>query len=254
VDLEVPNRFIKYISYTWQEALLIVKVLVVVVILFILLHTANIISFYISFNSGGLETISGTILWYSLLGLGAFLPLLFVLVPVCFIMSFVKLCEPANGVLTTIAIAAIMMSFECDSYVRDKVALESGPESLRCVAHGIVSSRALKEFGLKLSLLRNDKDLVFTQNWREQFLEPNSIRDIRDHFVSNSELLDRKLSQIPDNVVVIFESDVPRGNVVGGPNDISTWWHYGKGSLMVFGDGRVEFVKKENFKDLRWQP
>ena len=250
----MPNRFTKYIGYTWQEALPIVKILVVVVILFVLLQTAETVSFYISFNSGGIEAISGTIFWYSLLGLGAFLPLLFVLVSVCFIMSFVKISEPANGVLTTIAIAAIMISFRCGNYVRDKVELESGPETIRCIAHGIVSSRALKEFGLKLSLSRNDRDLVFTQDWREQFLEPNSIRDIRDHFMLNSELLDRKLSQIPDNVVVIFECSVPRGNVVGEPNSISTWWHYGKGSLIVFGDGRVEFVKKENLKNLRWQP
>jgi hypothetical protein len=105
-----------------------------------------------------------------------------------------------------------------------------------------------------LRLSKNDKNLVFTQDWMGQFLEPISIRDIKDDFVLNSKLLDKKLSQIPDNIVVIFECDVPRGNVVGGPNDISTWWHYGKGSLIVFGDGRVEFVKKENFKDLRWQP
>lgn len=249
------NRFTEYIGAVWREAGILAKILLTVVILFVLIQATEIVSFYINVNSGGLETVSGEIHAFSFFGAICFLLLLFILIPVCFIVSLVKICNPANLFLTGIAIAIAVVSFNGRFYLRDnKFKCKPEPDSMRCIARNTLNSRTAKEVGLRLQLLKSDRDMVFTREWKEQFSKPGSMESMGNDFVLNSSLLDIKLSQIPDNVVVIFESDVPRGNVIGGPNDISTWWHYGKGCLIVFGDGRVEFVRKEKFKDLRWQP
>jgi hypothetical protein len=135
-------------------------------------------------------------------------------------------------------------SFNGSFYLRDDILkLKPEPDTPRCVAHNMEKGEALRAFGLKLNLAKNDKDSTFTHQWLEQNLTGITLYLKNGKFVLNSKLLNKKLSQLPDD----------KGNI-GDPNDISTWWHYGRGSLMVFGDGRVEFVKTEDFNKLRWKP
>ncbi len=251
------NRLIEYIGSLWREIRLCIKILIAAVVLFVIFHTTETISLYTNVNSGGLEPISGKIFLYCPIGLMVFLLIFIILIPLCFIVSLVKIDEPINIFLTVIAIVSIVVSFNGSSYLwGEKIKYKPEPDVTRCVAHNMARGKGLKRLGLKLDLLKNAKDFVFT----EPFLEPNSTYHIyalpKGTFVLNSNLLDKKPSQIPDDVVVIFESNLsPRDNVyIGGPNDISTWWHYGRGSLMVFGNGRVEFVKTEDFNNLRWKP
>jgi hypothetical protein len=253
----VENSLTEHIGSTKRQICLCVKILIVTVALFIILLTVEVVSFDINVNSGGLETVYGEIFLYCLFGSVAFFLLFIILIPICFIASLLKIGNPVNIVLTVIATVILVSSFKGHSYLWvKKLRLQSGPEVARCVPHNMARGKGLKELGLKLDLLKNAKDFVFT----EQFLEPNSTYHIyaltKGTFVLNSNLLDKKPSQLSDNVVVIFESNIsPRDNVyIGGPNDISTWWHYGRGSLMVFGNGRVEFVKTEDFNNLRWTP
>jgi hypothetical protein len=252
----VENRLTEHIGSPKRRTCLSVKILIVTVVLFVLLQTTVVISLYINVNSGGLETVSGKIFIYWFFGLMAFLLLFIILIPMCFIESLTKIDNPINILLTIVAVAIAVASFKGVFYLGSiKIKVGSGPDLPRCVAHNMARGKGLKELGLKLDLLKNAKDFVFT----EQFLEPNSTYPIyalsKGKFVLNSNLLDKKPSQLSDNVVVIFESTIPRDEgYIGGPNDISTWWHYGRGSLMVFGDGRVEFVKTEDFNNLRWKP
>lgn len=250
------NRFVKYIGSVWQQVCLCVKILIVAAVLFVLLQAIEVVSLYINVNSGGLETTSGKIFLWSFLGLMGFFLLLLILIPICFIISLIKIYEPINILLTVIAVVVAVVSFNGSFYLRDDILkCKPEPDAMRCVANNTAKGKGLKKFGLQLNQLKNNKDLVFT----EQLLELNLANHIHplvnSNFVLNLNLLNKKLSQLPDNVVVIFESNVPhdKGNI-GGPNDISTWWHYGRGSLMVFGDGRVEFVKTEDFNNLQWQP
>jgi hypothetical protein len=254
--LKVGNRFTKYISSTWRQAGLCIRILIVVVVLFVLLQAVEVISLYVNVNSGGLGTISGAIYCWSGFGLMAsFFPLI-ILLPACFIISLIKIYEPISLLLTVIAAVIAVASFNGRFYLRDDILkCKPEPDSMRCVANNTARGKGLKKFGLKLNQLKKDKDLVFT----EQFLELNLADYVfpltKGKFVLNANLLNKKPSQIADNIVVIFESNVPYDNGnIGGPNDISTWWHYGRGSLMVFGDGRVKFVKTEKFNNLQWKP
>jgi hypothetical protein len=253
--LKVGNRFTEYIRSVWQEVSLFIKILIVVVVVFVLVQATEVISLYINVNSGGIDTTSGIINVFSFFGLLGFLLLLFILIPICFIIALIKIFEPINILLTVIAIVIAITSFGVRSYLHDSLGYKPEPDSLHCVERNMGKVEALKNFGLCLNSLKNDKDFIFTHNWLERNLI-NLISPLRNSkFVLNANLLNKKPSQLPDNVVVVFESNIPyEGENVGGPNDISTWWHHGKGSLVVFGDGRIEFVKKENFKNLRWQP
>jgi hypothetical protein len=252
----VENSFAEYIGSVWREIRLCVKILIVVVIFFVLLQAAEIISLYINVTSGGLEPASREIFLCCFYGLLPFFLIFVILIPLCFIVALINIDEPINIFLTVVAVVIAVASFKGGFYLRDdKLKFKPEPDSTRCVGYNTLRGKGLKELGFKLNRLKSDKDFVFT----EQFLEPNPTNYIltitRDKFVLNSNLLNKKPSQIPENIVIIFESNIPygKGNT-GGPNNISTWWHYGRGSLMVFGDGRVEFVKTEDFNNLRWKP
>jgi hypothetical protein len=253
----VENHSTEHIGSPKRRVYLCVKILIVAIVIFILLLAAEVISFYINVNSGGLDASSSIIFNFCLFISGAFFLLLIILVPTCLIASLIKIDNPVNIILTAITII-ILVSIPKDkdnSYLWNKIKHSPGPDLTRGLGINLGKGRKLKEFGLKLNQLKTDKDFIFT----EQLLEPNFSRSIMDipkgKFVLYSNLLNKKPSQLSDNVVVIFKSNVPHDNgYIGGPNDISTWWHYGRGSLMVFGDSRVEFVKTEDFNNLRWKP
>ena len=55
----------------------------------------------------------------------------------------------------------------------------------------------------------------------------------------------------PADMVLLFET---RGgwNMVGGPEDLTTEHHGGEGCNVAFCDGHVEFVRREELKNLKW--
>jgi len=253
----VGNTFTKYIGFVWHQVSLCVKILVVAVVLLVLVQTFELISLDINVNSGGLETTSGEVYFWCFYGLMAFLFLFLILIPACFIVSLIKISEPINILVTFIAVVIAVASFGGRAYLlNEKIKCKPEPDSMRCVAHNTARGKILNEFGLKLVQLKNDKNFALSEKFIGQNLTSNMLPLINSEFVLNSNVLNKELSQLPDNIVVVFESNVPSRDEVytGGPDDISTWWHYGRGSLMVFGDGRVEFVKTEDFNNLRWKP
>lgn len=246
------NRFVEYIGSIRHELCLCVKILIVAVVLFILLQIVELISLYINVNSGGLETTSGKIFLVTFGGFMVFFLLFPILILICFIISLIYIDEPINILLTIISVIIAATSFFYGRfYIRDDLLkFKPEPDTLHSVDHNMDTCEALRKFGLKLNLARKDKDSAFTRRWLEQ-----NLTGIHSKFVCNANLMNKKLSQFPDDVVVIFESDAPPDkDNIGGHSDISTWWHYGRGSLMVFGDGHVEFVKTEDFNNLQWQP
>jgi prepilin-type processing-associated H-X9-DG protein len=55
----------------------------------------------------------------------------------------------------------------------------------------------------------------------------------------------------PADMVLLFDS-TPGWNQSGGPEMLSTENHLGRGCNILFADGHVEWVKKENLHTLRW--
>lgn len=67
----------------------------------------------------------------------------------------------------------------------------------------------------------------------------------------NKNVIGKKYSEIPSDTVLLFETK--KGwNQVGGPEILTFNNHEGKGCSVLFNDGRVEFVKKEDFGELKW--
>jgi hypothetical protein len=255
ISLKVGNRVTEYVGSVWQRVCLCVKILIVTVVLFVLLQAIELVSLYINVNSGGLETTSGKIFLETFGGFIGFFLLLPILILICFIISLIKIDEPINILLTVSSVViAVASFFNVRFYIRDDVLkFKPEPDTSRCVVHNMSRGDAFRKFGLKLNQLKSDKDLVFTHHWLEQNLTGITPAFTNGKFVLNSNLMNKKLSQIADDTVVTFESNIPYDkDNIGGPNDISTWWHYGRGSLMVFGDGHVEFVKTEDFNNLHW--
>ena len=79
-----------------------------------------------------------------------------------------------------------------------------------------------------------------------------------NRYAFNQNLRDICLSEIPGDVVLFFETEIPSGrepakNPVGGCESIAKH-HYDRGAVVMFADLRIEFVKAEDFNNLRWQP
>jgi prepilin-type processing-associated H-X9-DG protein len=110
-------------------------------------------------------------------------------------------------------------------------------------------------------------------------------------YALNKSVVSLKLSDIPGDVVLLFETtygrtdserdtprktrtyyDVPnykntrtvrfgkslvykdRWNQVGGPDILTTEYHKGRGCHVLFADGSVRFVKTKRLDTLRWEP
>ncbi|UCC22278.1 MAG: hypothetical protein JSW23_10870 [Planctomycetota bacterium] len=72
-------------------------------------------------------------------------------------------------------------------------------------------------------------------------------------YALNENVAGLRLKDIPNDVVLLFETPVAK-NPVGGPALMTTEKHDGKGCIILFGDLHLEFVEPQDFNDLRWKP
>lgn len=70
-------------------------------------------------------------------------------------------------------------------------------------------------------------------------------------YAFNKNLIDKKPTEVPPDVVVLFET---KGgwNQFGGPELVTFENHEGKGCNILFNDLHVEFVKPERLEELKW--
>jgi len=110
----------------------------------------------------------------------------------------------------------------------------------------------------------HDGHLPPSLNWCEVLVsfDPNAARyltyPLRSESTGSSTLalnanLDgRRLSELPDQVVLLFGTKQAANPV--GDFDLLTTEHYaGKGAIVLFGDLHIEFVKTGDFDKLRWR-
>ena len=126
----------------------------------------------------------------------------------------------------------------------------------RCENRLLTFKNAVKEFTDPNSgelLLRADwcdvfKKADFPDQW---FICPGKNKPPCDYALNKS-VLGLKISELDSNIVLIFDSKTG-WNLVGGPELLAPENHEGKGCNILFADGRVEFVKKEKFDNLKWK-
>lgn len=103
--------------------------------------------------------------------------------------------------------------------------------------------------GMKLSEMPKDVVLLFETTYGRTDSERDTPRETRDYFwkIYN-----------PNEGVGIYRADdlvyKNRWNQVGGKEILTTEYHKGRGCHVLFTDGSVRFVKKEDLDTLRWEP
>lgn len=71
------------------------------------------------------------------------------------------------------------------------------------------------------------------------------------HYVMNPQA-QRLGTDAPDDMVLLFETDEPGWNLVGGKEMLSPANHKGKGCNVLFINGQVRFVSEAELEQLRW--
>ena len=90
-------------------------------------------------------------------------------------------------------------------------------------------------------------DSIFLNGGESRYICPSAGQG-RCHYAINPNA--KKNS--PDDMVLLFESNAG-WNQFGGPELLNTENHRGKGCNILFNDGAVKFVKKEDLDKLRWE-
>jgi len=130
-----------------------------------------------------------------------------------------------------------------------------------------ISCYNLLDLGYRLEKYAVDRDELLppATNWCDALIKFNSYssREMRkgrvkndeglSEFAFNSNLSELKLAEVPKDMVLIFETQLAK-NPAGGKELINPENHPLKGCFVLFGDMHVEFVRAEDFNNLRWKP
>ena len=76
-------------------------------------------------------------------------------------------------------------------------------------------------------------------------------QEVESNYAFNKNLIGKKCTEIPPDVVVLFEAKAG-WNQFGGPEILTTENHKGKGCTILFNNLHAEFVKTEQLGDLNW--
>lgn len=139
-----------------------------------------------------------------------------------------------------------------------------GVIQIRALFYQVWCARGLEGFGPTMILYANDNDGKYptSDKWcdlllqgdyvtKEQFKCPRDQKGPCSYAI-NKNIVGMKLSDVPSDCVVLFES-TPGWNQVGGPEILTTENHGGKGCNVMFCDFDVEFVKTEKLGKLKWK-
>ncbi len=83
-------------------------------------------------------------------------------------------------------------------------------------------------------------------------IDPKNAEQLSD-FGMNANVSGLTLSDLPKDTVLVFETPLTK-NPAGGPELMSMNSHPIKGCFILFADMHVEFVRAEDFNNLRWKP
>ena len=121
---------------------------------------------------------------------------------------------------------------------------------------------------MQLFAEKNDKNLLPFNKWCDLLLNDTNIqvsafscpnednRKIKSSYALNKYIEGREFSDLPDDIVVIFESDLG-WNGVGGKNDVDFNNHdyrlESTSAGILQADGSVIYVTKNEIDSLRWE-
>lgn len=228
----------------------------------LVLSGARVFAFYLYASSGGLNRVAAN-LWPVLF---AIYPLSLIAALILAIASFVNVFireqRRQKLILTSVALILIICSWQVDWYATFGLSFDkAATDEDRYFAHTEITLKAVKwsRHGIGEYVEKDDGQLPSASSWYDVLV--NSVPEGRDaystrrglqHFAMNSNVGRFRLTDIANDIVLLFETEPGKNRVTTG--DDITARHYGKGCLVLFADLDVEFVKAEDLEDLRWKP
>ena len=254
---KTQNRFFAFFKTTWRQTRLCVKSFLVAVFILVLLAVMHYVTLYLYISSGGLNFFVRDIAPWLYLGVSGLLLCLYFWALICLIISVINIKKPANIVFAVLG-TILLFVINCLHPAVSVFFGQPDKDIMRYYAHNMHTIEKLNEFSQKIQSLSTDENFTFTKQSIKDLSETRPYDDKKyvfyyPDFDFNRNLLDLKPGKIHTDVVLLFQSENDR-SLFSDYNNISAEWHYDRGSLIVFGDGRLEFIKKENFKNLRWKP
>ena len=132
----------------------------------------------------------------------------------------------------------------------------------RQIAFRQVCGTNLRQIGIVMTMYAEENNQYpAADRWCDLLLEhaeitKNSLRcpsapEGPCNYAMNKNIEKLDLNNAPPDMVLLFETS-PGWNQSGGPEILTTENHQDDGCNILFADGRVEFVKRKNLKDLKW--
>lgn len=224
--------------------------------------------FFLYVNSGGLNRIADR-MWPLVFGI---YPLTWLIAIALVISSLVMIPFSEHKrkrlILTVLGLFLIMCSWSIDSYTTFGFSWDrTRTDDLRYIAHNMLAREVIYSLrdGIPEYCREHQGHLPPQQNWYDSLtsVEPNVSSDLRPYaiarlkdshrFAYNKHVAGASLKDLGDDVVLIFEAE-QSDSQVGARELISAKHHYGRGSLVLFADMHVEFVKVRDFDKLQWKP
>ena len=118
------------------------------------------------------------------------------------------------------------------------------------------------DYALKEHAKEHDGRLPSVTNWCDAVRKfySSGLRNDLDrkdeglsNYAFNVNLSEMKLTELPKDVVLLFETNLAK-NPAGGKELINAENHSLKGCFTLFADMHIEFVRAEDFNNLRWKP
>lgn len=171
--------------------------------------------------------------------------------------------KKANGLLEgkTISIIAIIIALFLGVVSPLIPRVKFFQRDYQCQQKMILLGKALSKYAVDHS-----DNMPDSSSWNDlliEYLEPNSLPYLcpgarvpinSSCYALNINIADLKFSELPRDIVVLFESK-PGWNQSGGDELLEISYHNYNNKqkcTILFGDGRVEFLSADQIKGLRW--
>jgi len=134
---------------------------------------------------------------------------------------------------------------------------------VRQIAHRLVCGTNMTLIGMEMLVYTNDYDDFPTPSeWCDLLIKHTNVKPLMLRCKGATEgpcnyAMNKNIEELgirsPPNMVVLFET-YPGWNQSGGPEILTTDNHKDEGCNVLFMNSHVNFVKKEDLKDLKWEP
>jgi hypothetical protein len=131
------------------------------------------------------------------------------------------------------------------------------------MAFRLICGGNMTSFGVGLNIYAKDNDSNYPplDKWCDTLISECKVpkkyfrcpgaKNGNYHYAINENVVECGASG-PSDLVLVFETSSAEWNQTGGPELLSTDNHSGKGCIVLYLDGYVEFVRTEDIDKLRW--